>query len=123
MKKLTLFLMCFCFIVFNAMANEAQFIEGFEDVPLYKNAKLIEEKGINFDTVDGKIVEVYLEVADSFENLKTFYRESLVELGWQYLAEGRKYIKLSREGENIDIKKINKISPLIVRITVKSDIE
>jgi len=82
-----------------AVADEAVFVGGFDDLPLMVALSELNDAGVIFDTPQGRIVERYASGATDAEAVLRFYDETLPALGWQ--AAG--FLQYEREGERLTI--------------------
>ena len=70
-----------CFMFFCALAH-ATFI-GSTDVPLMDGMEINENDGFSFDTPSGQIMTISAHTKASVQEVKSFYQNTLAELGWQ----------------------------------------
>lgn len=110
-------------------ANATQFIDGMEDVPLPDGMTQITQDDFSFGNEETRLLEAYLtesRVKHSTKNKKIrfakigeFYQESLPQLGWIYQGNRGNDLLFYRDGETLEVVR-ESVSPLIVRITVKT---
>ena len=97
-----------------------RFIEGMEDVPMLEGMNQISQDDISFGNEETRLVEAYFNTSKlKFKNIADFYSESLPQLGWIYQGNRGNDLLFYREGETLEVVK-ESVSPLIVRITVKT---
>ena len=60
-----------------------KFINGLEDIPLYKKMEFVEESLILFDKIDGRYVSVEINGDYEEEEVIEFYKMILPNLGWR----------------------------------------
>ena len=96
------------------------FVEGMDDVPLFEGMRQISQDDFSFGNEETRLVEAYFNAAKlKFERVADFYRESLPQLGWIYQGNRGHNLLFYREGETLEVVR-ESVSPLIVRITVKT---
>ena len=59
-----------------------KFINGLEDIPLYKKMEYVEDSLILFDKIDGRYVSVEINGDYEEEEVIEFYKMILPNLGW-----------------------------------------
>ena len=60
-----------------------KFINGLEDIPLYKKMEYVEDSLILFDKIDGRYVSVEINGDYEEEEVIEFYKMILPNLGWR----------------------------------------
>lgn len=60
----------------------AAFVSGTEDVPLMAGLAEQGEGALEFDTAEGRIVQVTARGGPSADAVRAFYKETLPQLGW-----------------------------------------
>lgn len=110
-------------------ASATQFIDGMEDVPLPDGMTQITQDDFSFGNEETRLLEAYLtesRVKSSpktkkirFAKIGEFYQESLPQLGWIYQGNRGNDLLFYRDGETLEVVR-ESVSPLIVRITVKT---
>ena len=125
MRKI-LALMCFLLSVFAYPVQAAQFVDGMDDVPLPEGMMQITQDDFSFGNEETRLLEAYLtEVRGAkkqkmrFAKVSDFYQESLPQLGWIYQGNRGNDLLFYRDGETLEVVR-ESVSPLIVRITVKT---
>ena len=78
-KISTIFLLFFL-VSYNAYG--LKFINGLEDIPLYKKMEYVEDSLILFDKIDGRYVSVEINGDYEEEEVIEFYQMILPNLGW-----------------------------------------
>jgi len=85
------------------------YAEGFstviEDLPIMDGMTEREDLVIVFDTPEGRIVETTLETAVGPEQVLSYYRRTLTQLGWQPLGTSEKMYLREKESLSIDVQK------------------
>ncbi|MBM3518786.1 MAG: hypothetical protein FJX56_13170 [Alphaproteobacteria bacterium] len=66
-----------------ALAQEAAFVGGTEDVPLMPGLADLPDRLVVFDAPGGRIVEAFATGAVGRAELRRFYDEALAALGWR----------------------------------------
>lgn len=94
-------------------ALAADFLAGFQDLPLMPGLKSVEEAGLVFDSPSGRIAEAYATGSVQRRAVTDFYRETLPALGWRPQTENR----YEREGEELTIDFFEGDAGLTVRFT------
>ena len=114
------FFFVFCLLCYGSPATAATFINGLEDVPVMEGMTQEKNDAIAFGNEESRLVEAVLTSAKtSFGKVKTFYRDTLPQLGWKCTGESAGKISFYREGEILEITR-ESAQPLRVFITVKS---
>ena len=84
-----------------AMANGgSDFVAGIGDLPLMEGLIEDPDAAIIYDKPEGRIVEAVAHGAIKAADVTSFYRTTLVQLGWQADGDG---LSFSREGEVLTI--------------------
>ncbi len=101
-------------------AVAATFIDGLEDVPVMEGLKQEKNDAISFGNEESRLVEAVL-TSDKirFGKVKSFYQETLPQLGWKCTENSAEKISFYREGEVLEIIRESAF-PLRVYVTVKS---
>lgn len=94
------FLAALCVAAMVARAQEPAYLAELPDLPLMPGLTQIDEAGLAFDKPDGRIVEAYAGGAVDRQAVRSFYRETLPQLGWER-AGGDAY---AREGERLKLE-------------------
>ena len=110
-------------------AKATQFIDGMEDVPLPDGMTQITQDDFSFGNEETRLLEAHLteirhskdskSAKISFSKIGNFYQESLPQLGWIYQGNRGNDLLFYRDGETLEVVR-ESVSPLIVRITVKT---
>ena len=61
---------------------QAQFVPGTEDIPLMPGLIVDENETVSFDTPAGQIVNIQAFSSQSGKDVRTFYHNTLTEMGW-----------------------------------------
>ena len=96
-KKSVIFFLLFFFSSNNSFA--LKFINGLEDIPLYKKMEIVEDSLILFDKIDGRYVSVEINGAYEEEEVINFYKRILPNLGWKE----KKSLTFNRNKETLEI--------------------
>ncbi len=126
MKKifLTILFLFYCAYPFQGHAERAEFVSGFEDLPLMPGLQEHDDTGVSFDTPGGRIIEAYAETSKlTAKDIFSFYAKTLPQLGWRRTSERKKGVsheKYERDGEILDIS-VEDGSPVIVRFELTTD--
>ncbi len=119
MKYLRLF-MVFCFLGFAGESYAEQFVEGMDDVPMLEGMHQISQDDVSFGNEETRLLEAYFNAPKlKFSAIADFYNESLPQLGWIYQGNRGNNLLFYRDGETLEVVR-ESVSPLIVRITVKT---
>ena len=96
--KLSITIFLLFFLVFNT-SKALKFINGLEDIPIYKKMEYVEESLILFDKIDGRYVSV--EITGDYDENKVlkFYKKILPNLGWKE----KKSLIFNRNSETLEI--------------------
>ena len=87
------------FFLFSFISQALKFINGLEDIPMYKKMEYVEDSLILFDKIDGRYVSV--EIAGDYDESKVlkFYKKILPNLGWKE----KKPLIFTRNSETLEI--------------------
>ena len=98
MKKI-IFLSFFLYLFYFKDSLSVKFINGMEDIPIFKEMKYVEDSLILFDKVEGRYVssEIYGNYKKS--EIIDFYQQILPNLGWKK----SKALTFSRGNEILEI--------------------
>jgi len=106
--------------LFWGIETKAAFVEGLEDVPLPNGLNQIDNAALNFGNEEIRFIENYLTSTSlSFDDVKSFYAQTLPQIGWKKTKSTYEKILFERDGETLEINK-ESAKPLVVRLTVKS---
>lgn len=76
------------------------FVNGIDDMPLMPGLTQLADRNAVFDTPSGRIIEVYAEGEVGREAVRSFYAQTLPQLGWRGQGSDR-YV---REGETLRLE-------------------
>ncbi len=108
------------FLVYSFSTQAEQFIEGMDDVPMLEGMHQITQDDVLFGNEETRLLEAYFNAPKlKFSAIADFYNESLPQLGWIYQGNRGNDLLFYREGETLEVVR-ESVSPLIVRITVKT---
>ncbi len=100
----TLLIMLLC-IGGGLRANDAGFVDGFEDLPLMPGLAVDDEAALLFDKPSGRIAEAVAGGSMPASEIRSFYDATLPELGWQPAgSDGRGMLLFRRSDETLRIE-------------------
>jgi len=98
----------------------ADFVDGFEDVPLMRGLHQIENQNFSFGNEESGLTEAILtSKSQMFDNVRNHYKRVLPELGWKLENESDKNFAFKRENDILEFSLINN-RPLKILISLKS---
>ena len=102
--------------VLSAPASAQDFVPGFEDLPLMRGLAPIAGSGHVFDSPAGRLVESHASGTVSRAEVETFYRESLVALGWSETGPGQfrrenEILRIETSGRDGDLQVLFRLAP------------
>lgn len=124
MIKLFSFLFIFSFVfISSTFAESSRFVAGFEDIPLMKGLTQAEKENFSFGNEETRYIETRFtaDKTKSFDDVKTFYKETLRQFGWRATKDVSNQLLLVRESDILEINKIS-VSPLKISIILKNRI-
>lgn len=86
------------------IATSKYFVKGSVDIPLLNDMKQIKSKPISKKVTSNKIIYSSYQTNYNRKQIINFYEESLKKTGWQTVKKRYRYIKMSRDDENLKIK-------------------
>ena len=95
-------------------AQEPAYLAQLPDLPLMPGLIEIEGAGIAFDKPDGRIVEAYAGGPVEAQAVRTFYRETLPQLGWRLAGADA----FAREGERLRLEFLGAAEGLTLRFVL-----
>ena len=107
-------------IIFNsnlAICNEISFINGINDIPIFKNMKNMEDSLVVFDTNKGRFITSEIFGENNQKKIESYYEKILPNLGWKKI----KTSKYQRDEEILDLeyKNIEEKVHIIFKISPK----
>lgn len=87
------------------------FVDGFEDLPLMPGLANVPAASVSFDAAAGRIVVAFAEGDVGMPAVRTFYAETLPQLGWTRDSASR----WLREGEVLTVDTVVEGDGLVVR--------
>lgn len=90
------------------------FVAGTGDLPLMAGLRQVPDRGVVFETAQGRIVEAYAVGFVSPAQVRDFYGDSLPQLGWRPAGPAR----FRREGEVLTLDFPSRTEPLTVRFRI-----
>ena len=118
MLSRTLFILSIIIGVLSGAQNlhaAPKFVPGIDDLPLMPGLVLKSEAPVVFDTPGGRIVEVFASGTVPRVRVRSFYNETLPQLGWQ--PGGKSQFQRDKELLKIEISEEIK-GRLVVRFSV-----
>lgn len=95
-------------------AAQADFLEGFSDLPLMPGLEEQQGAAVSFDTPYGRIVEGVATGSSTEAEVLAFYGETLPALGWQRTGDAR----FRRENEVLTLSFARDDGRLVVRFSL-----
>jgi len=96
------------------------FLRSIPDLPLMTGLVELEQEGLSFDNPEGRIVEAYAQGVVGAEAVRSFYKQTLPQLGWravkQKASKGQAWI---REDERLDIQVVAEATVTTVHFTIR----
>ena len=99
MSKIRISIIFLLFLLVSHTSYSFKFINGLEDIPLYKKMEFVEESLILFDKIDGRYVSVEINGDYEEEEVIEFYKMILPNLGWNE----KKSLIFNRNNETLEI--------------------
>ncbi len=100
------------------LAANGGFVEGLEDLPLPEKWQQLDGETISFGNKDTNFVQITLESkTESVNDLISFYKTTLPQLGWVFNGAEKKPISFSREKELLLIENIQKNARITYKMT------
>jgi hypothetical protein len=119
-KYLSYICLTFIFLSGQAKAQEQQFFETLYDVPLMAGMDEIPEMALSFDKPNGRISEAGAVIENTaHQEIKSFYKLSLSQMGWKLVNEEQNTLVFSRDGENLKLSIDALEASSIVRFQLK----
>ena len=99
MSKIKLSIISFLLFLVPCISQALKFINGLEDIPVYKKMEYVEDSLILFDKIDGRYVSA--EITGNYDEDKVlkFYKKILPNLGWKE----NKPLSFNRNNETLEI--------------------
>lgn len=101
-------------------AAAESFLTAIADLPLAPGLSELSDQGLVFDKPGGRIVEAYAAGQTSAAAVRSFYAETLPQLGWQALGAGSEGA-WRREGERLDLAVLSETGTILVRFTLRPE--
>jgi len=98
-----------------AGSDEHGYVADIADLPLMPGLREVADAGVAFDKPSGRIVSAFAHGAVTADEVQRFYADTLPQLGWQPVADGR----YAREGELLEIDTLGRGGDLTVRYTLQ----
>ena len=99
MSKIKISIIFLLFFLVSYTSYALKFINGLEDIPLYKKMEYVEDSLILFDKIDGRYVSVEINGDYEEEEVIEFYKMILPNLGWSE----KKSLTFNRNNETLEI--------------------
>ena len=124
MKKLLLSCLLVLGVAFSLCAKETadkkeivddiDYVSGFEDLPLMDGVIERTDLNFSFDSLEGRIVQSYIETDKPFSAVEEYYDSVLKGLGWKKIKSG----KYKRDDGVLTIEVVEQ-NPLLVKFEFK----
>ena len=98
------------------LADNENFVNGTQDIPLFKGMQNVEDSLVVFDKSNGRIVLTETEGEIELKKVKEFYHHILPNLGWVKNQRDQYF----REGESLEISFTEINGKVIARFTFLS---
>ena len=102
------------FFLFFYSSKALKFINGLEDIPIYKKMEYVEDSLILFDKIDGRYVSVEITGDYDEEKVLKFYKKILPNLGWK---EKKPFI-FKRNNETLEIISKKEIDNVYIKFNI-----
>lgn len=96
------------------LAADAAFLAGVEDVPLMPGLAEVEGAATVFDAPQGRIVETFAAGSVSADEVRSFYGQTLPQLGWTAASA----LEFRRAGERLSLEITPAAATTVVRFTL-----
>ncbi len=97
MKFLIFIILIFAFV---GTLQSARYINGIEDIPIFKNMVYVEDSLVLFDKTEGRYVSSEIIGDYNQQEIMTFYSSILPNLGWENISPSL----FKRGNEKLEIK-------------------
>tara|TARA_B100000963_G_scaffold359342_1_gene386434 strand:- start:323 stop:682 length:360 start_codon:yes stop_codon:yes gene_type:complete len=87
-------------MIFSKPLLGLKFINGLEDIPLFKNMEYVDDSLVLFDKVDGRYVSTEVRGNYNYDEVISFYKKILPNLGWKEI----KPLIFERSKEILELK-------------------
>lgn len=106
LKKLLIIPLAACLLFCAAsQARAAGFSAVIEDLPIMDGMAEREDLVVVFDTPEGRIVETTLETSAGPQQVLTYYRRTLAQLGWRPVGTSEKRYVREKEALSISVQR------------------
>ena len=114
------FIFFFMLLLFCSSSFATGFLNGFEDIPLMSGFKQISNQDFSFGNEETGYTETIITAQKKFHfnEIRTFYYNSLPTLGWEIKNNDSNKLIFSRERDILEISQIQK-QPLKLLISLK----
>ncbi len=102
------------FFLFFYSSKALKFINGLEDIPIYKKMEYVEDSLILFDKIDGRYVSVEITGDYDEEKVLKFYKKILPNLGWKE----KKPLIFKRNNETLEIISKKEIDNVYIKFNI-----
>ena len=96
------------------IVDDIDYVSGFEDLPLMDGVIERTDLNFSFDSLEGRIVQSYIETDKPFSAVKEYYDSTLKDLGWKKLKDG----SYKRDDGVLTIEEVQQ-NPLLVKFEFK----
>ncbi|MBM3590477.1 MAG: hypothetical protein FJX30_03785 [Alphaproteobacteria bacterium] len=88
----------------NNFFSENKFVDGTQDVPLADGLEIIDDDGVDFDTILGSYSSVNYKSKNDNNEIIKFYNQSLPKLGWKAIKIAKNSLIFQRDNQKLEIK-------------------
>ena len=103
-------------ILISHKALSETFLNGIDDIPIYKNMVYVEESLVMFDKINGRFVST--EITGKYNHLEVseFYKNILPNLGWKFISKnlyrrGEESLEVEYKSDGKQLRVLFNISP------------
>jgi len=96
------------------IVDDIDYVSGFEDLPLMDGVIERTDLNFSFDSLEGRIVQSYIETDKPFSAVEEYYDSVLKGLGWKKIKSG----KYKRDDGVLTIEVVEQ-NPLLVKFEFK----
>ena len=96
-----------------ALGAEPRYLASLEELPLMPGLTELADRGVDFDSPEGRIVEAYAQGPVARDDVLRFYAETLPQLGWAPVQPGL----FRRDNEELRVDPVSAEDP--TRLTVR----
>ncbi|NBX52370.1 MAG: hypothetical protein EBT63_01790 [Proteobacteria bacterium] len=106
----------------NNFFSQKKFVDGTQDIPLADGLEIIDDDGVEFDTILGSFSTVNYKSKNDKDEITKFYNLSLPKLGWEAIKTTKNSLIFQRDNQKLEIKFLlqNSQNVVIFLITAKT---